>query len=150
MDHYGLARYIRPKVPVHIGESAHNIMKAASHYVPNGVAFTDPNFIADRRPIEIGPFRVTPCLVDHSAFDAYHLLVEADGKRVFYSGDFRANSTAFPGVPSTPPVTLPSPTWHDLPARWGQAHWSRSIPSRRVGSGSILMTSSRGKTANDG
>ena len=91
MDHYGLARYIRPEVPVYIGQGAHAVMNAASSYVPNGTAFTDPNFIADRTPIEIGPFRVTPYLVDHSAFDAYHLLVEADGKRVFYSGDFRAH-----------------------------------------------------------
>ena len=109
MDHYGLARYIRPEVPVHIGESAHNIMKAASSYVPNGVAFTDPNFIADRRPIEIGPFRVTPYLVDHSAFDAYHLLVEADGKRVFYSGDFRAHgrkAQLFEAMVARPPKDI--------------------------------------------
>ena len=39
----------------------------------------------------MGPFRVTPYLVDHIAFDAYSLLVEADGKRVFYSGDFRGH-----------------------------------------------------------
>ena len=32
-----------------------------------------------------------PFLVDHSAFDAYALLVEADDKRVYYSGDFRAH-----------------------------------------------------------
>jgi len=90
-DHYGLARYIRPDVPVYIGEAAHNIMKAASAYVPNGMAFDNPRFIADRKPLEIGPFRITPYLVDHSAFDAYSLLVEAEGKRVFYSGDFRAH-----------------------------------------------------------
>ena len=109
MDHYGLARYIRPEVPVHIGESAHNIMKAASPYVPNGAAFTDPNFIADRTPIEIGPFRVTPYLVDHSAFDAYHLLVEADGKRVFYSGDFRAHgrkAQLFEAMVACPPKDI--------------------------------------------
>ena len=91
MDHYGLARYIRPEVPVYIGESAHNVMKAASAYVPNGSSFAAPHFIASRKPVEIGPFRVTPYLVDHSAFDAYSLLVEADGKRVFYSGDFRGH-----------------------------------------------------------
>ena len=91
MDHYGLARYIRPEVPAYIGEGAHSVMKAASPYVPNGTAFEAPHFIDDWKPIEIGPFRVTPYLVDHSAFDAYSLLVEADGKRVFYSGDFRAH-----------------------------------------------------------
>ena len=90
-DHYGLARHIRPEVSVHIGQDAHNILKAASRYVPNGHAFANPRFIAHRRPVEIGPFRVTPYLVDHSAFDAYSLLIEADGKRVFYSGDFRGH-----------------------------------------------------------
>ena len=90
-DHYGLAAHIRPEVPVWIGEAGHNILKAASVWVPNGHAFSDPQFLADRTPVEIGPFRVTPYLVDHSAFDAYALLVEAEGKRVFYSGDFRAH-----------------------------------------------------------
>ncbi len=90
-DHYGLAAHIRPEIPVWIGEAGHNILKAASAWVPNGHAFTDPHFLSDRRPVEIGPLRVTPFLVDHSAFDAYALLVEADGKRVFYSGDFRAH-----------------------------------------------------------
>ena len=91
MDHYGMAPYVRPDVPVYIGEDAHNILAAASPYVPHGHAFADPRFIENRTPVEIGPCRVTPYLVDHSAFDAYALLVEADGKRVFYSGDFRAH-----------------------------------------------------------
>ena len=88
LDHYGLARHIRPEVPVWIGEKARNILKAASHYVPNGPAFAAPRFISHRNPVDIGPFRITLYLVDHSAFDAYALLVEADGKRVFYSGTY--------------------------------------------------------------
>ena len=91
LDHYGLARQIRPEIPVYIGEAAHNILKAASPYVWNGHTFSNPCFIADRTPVEIGPFRITPYLVDHSAFDAYALLVEADGKRAYYSGDFRTH-----------------------------------------------------------
>ena len=108
-DHYGLARYIRPDVPVYIGEDAHNIMKAASAYVPNGQAFDDPRFISHRKPLEIGPFRITPYLVDHSAFDAYSLLVEAGGRRVFYSGDFRAHgrkSSLFEAMIERPPMDI--------------------------------------------
>ncbi len=45
--------------------------------------------LADRQPVTIGPFRITPYVVDHSAYDAYALLIEADGRRLFYSGDFR-------------------------------------------------------------
>ncbi len=53
--------------------------------IPDG-----PDFI-HRRPIRIGPFSITPFIVDHSAYDAYALLVEADGKRLFYSGDLRTH-----------------------------------------------------------
>lgn len=90
-DHYGLARHVRPEVPIWIGEKAHSILKAASRYVPNGHTFAAPRFISHRKPVDIGPFRITPYLVDHSAFDAYAFLIEADGKRVFYSGDFRGH-----------------------------------------------------------
>ena len=76
---------------MYIGKAAHNILKAASSYVPNGHAFASPRFIAHKKPVDIGPFHITPYLVDHSAFDAYALLVESDGRRVFYSGDFRAH-----------------------------------------------------------
>ena len=109
LDHYGLARHIRPKVPVWIGKAANDIMTAASAYVPGGHAFADPRFIADRTPLEIGPFRITPYLVDHSAFDAYSLLVEADGKRAFYSGDFRAHgrkAELFKAMINRPPENL--------------------------------------------
>jgi ribonuclease J len=42
-------------------------------------------------PLEFGPFRITPHLVDHSAYDAYAMEVEAGGDRLFYSGDIRAH-----------------------------------------------------------
>ena len=108
-DHYGLARHIRPGVPTWIGEAAHNMMKAASAYVPNGQAFDDPGFLAHRKPLMIGPFRITPFLVDHSAFDAYALMVEADGKRVYYSGDFRAHgrkAKLFEAMIARPPKNI--------------------------------------------
>ena len=41
----------------------------------------------DRERRMFGPFVVTPLLVDHSAFDAHPLLVEAGGRRLLYSGD---------------------------------------------------------------
>ena len=45
----------------------------------------------DHIPFELGPFTIMLFLTDHSAFDAYSLLIEANGKRVFYSGDLRAH-----------------------------------------------------------
>jgi len=32
-------------------------------------------------------------MIDHSAFDAYSFLIEANGKKVFYTGDFRLHGT---------------------------------------------------------
>lgn len=37
------------------------------------------------------PFIITPYLVDHSAYDAFAIQIEADGKKLFYSGDFRGH-----------------------------------------------------------
>ena len=109
LDHYGLARRVRPELPVYIGKDANGIMKAASAYVPGGHSFADPRFLRNKTPVEIGPFRVTPYLVDHSAFDAYALLVEADGKRVYYSGDFRGHGRKaglFEGMVRNPPGNI--------------------------------------------
>ena len=90
-DHYGLTRCIRPEVPVLIGEKASRILEAASRFTPSGVVFKNQLILSDREPLTLGPFTITPYLVDHSAYDAYALLVEAGGKRLFYSGDFRGH-----------------------------------------------------------
>ena len=42
-------------------------------------------------PFSIGPFKVMPLTVDHSAFDAYSFRIEADGVSVFHTGDFRTH-----------------------------------------------------------
>jgi ribonuclease J len=44
----------------------------------------------------LGSFRITPFLNDHSAFDAYSFLVEAEGRTLFYTGDFRAHGRKAP------------------------------------------------------
>src|SRR5207302_9640325 len=56
-----------------------------------GLTVDPSGFLVHRVPIELGPFRITPYLNDHSAFDAYSLLVEADGRRLFYTGDIRGH-----------------------------------------------------------
>ena len=109
MDHYGLGHKIRQDIPIWIGQSAHNMMKTAIPFIRNGFAFENPNFLENGRQIKIGPFCITPYLVDHSAFDAYALLLEADGKRVFYSGDFRGHgrkSSLFDKLLVNPPDNI--------------------------------------------
>nr|MCR5849770.1 hypothetical protein [Bacteroidaceae bacterium] len=41
--------------------------------------------------LDIGPFKVTPINIDHSAFDAYAFKIEADGVSTYHTGDFRTH-----------------------------------------------------------
>jgi ribonuclease J len=91
-DHYGLLPHVRPDLPVAMGEAGRRILEAAAPWMPKGAVVPNPGpVLRDRVTIKWGPFRITPYLMDHSAYDAYSLLVEADSRRVLYSGDFRAH-----------------------------------------------------------
>jgi ribonuclease J len=91
LDHYGLVGDLDGDVPVFIGEEASRILGAAAFFSPMTRPFAAAGYFHDRVPFEIGPYTITPYLVDHSAFDSYSLLVEVDGKRLFYTGDFRGH-----------------------------------------------------------
>ena len=85
-DHWGLAGQIPKGTPLYMGEATHRILAEAAFWT-TGLTVEPAGFLAHRVPIELGPFRITPFLNDHSAFDAYSLLVEGDGRRMFYTGD---------------------------------------------------------------
>ncbi len=88
-DHYGLAYRLPEETLFLIGEAAQSILDAAVAFMPAGLRLKQVIHLKDRKHIELGPFTITPYLVDHSAYDSYAVLVEADGERLFYSGDFR-------------------------------------------------------------
>lgn len=88
-DHYGLLPWMPIGTPVAMGIAARRILKAAAPFTKNPSLNLDGPNLIDRQPVNLGLFRITPYLVDHSAYDAYALLIEADGKRLFYSGDMR-------------------------------------------------------------
>jgi ribonuclease J len=88
---YGLAHRLPEETPFLIGKAAEAILAAAALFSPAGLKLKNVRHLVDRTPIVLGPFTITPFLVDHSAYDSYAVLVEADGKRLFYTGDFRAH-----------------------------------------------------------
>jgi ribonuclease J len=107
LDHYGLARQLSPDVPVYLGAEAAWILEAAEFFSPVSNSPHLAGHIADRTPFQLGPFTLTPYLADHSAFDAYSLLVEANGRRLFYTGDIRAHgrkSALFDRLVAHPPA----------------------------------------------
>ena len=47
--------------------------------------------IEDGITFTIGDISITPVMVDHSAYDAYMFIIEADGKTIVHTGDFRTH-----------------------------------------------------------
>ncbi len=90
-DHYGLVDQVHPSVPLYIGEATQRILREAAFFTRGGADLDAAGYLEDRVPLKLGPFTVTPYLVDHSAFDAYALLVQAGSRRLLYSGDLRAH-----------------------------------------------------------
>ncbi len=89
-DHIGLLNQLIEGIPIYMGETAYKVYDAAAKYRGKDVRFC-PNYIYDKQTIKISDISITPFLCDHSAFDSYMFLIEADNKNVLYTGDFRAN-----------------------------------------------------------
>jgi ribonuclease J len=87
-DHYGLLNEIPEGWPVYCGAATEKLIRITVG-ITGGRIDRSFHHWRSAETMEIGPFSVTPLLTDHSAFDAHMLLIEADGKRVLYSGDFR-------------------------------------------------------------
>jgi len=90
-DHFGLLPQVADHVPVYIGAAAGRILREAAFFSPMGLDIEWAGHFEHRTPFRLGPFTITPYLTDHSGFDAYGFLVEAGGRRLYYSGDFRAH-----------------------------------------------------------
>ncbi len=113
LDHHGLIDYLRPGTPLWCGTATRELIEVGAFYSHHGRTDTFDRLrhevIEDRKVFSIGPFEVTPFLMDHSAFDSYAFLIEAGGKRVFYSGDFRAHgrkSRLFADFVAKPPQEI--------------------------------------------
>lgn len=89
-DHWGLVGQVDPAVPIFMGEATSRILGEADFWT-SGLSRPVAGNLSDRHTLELGPFTITPYLNDHSAFDAYSLLIEADGRRLFYTGDIRGH-----------------------------------------------------------
>lgn len=70
MDHYGLAFRVPKTTTFLMGEAAERILTAAAVFTPSGGTFDHVIHLIDRQPIALGPFVITPFLMDHSAYDS--------------------------------------------------------------------------------
>ena len=108
-DHYGLIDQLDRSVPVYIGEVGKNLIDATRVMLRKSLPRNNFQYFESWKPFVVGDFRITPYFVDHSASDAYAFLIEAVGKRIFYSGDFRAHgrkSVLFEKIIKHPPKDI--------------------------------------------
>lgn len=110
IDHFGLLEHISPRIPIGMGAAARRILIAATPFLPNKLIISENGWdYKSGQSFDIGIFRITPRLVDHSAYDSYSLMIESAGKTVFYSGDFRAHgrkASLFDKLVVNPPADI--------------------------------------------
>lgn len=93
-DHTGQMLRIRPEIPLYAGALAKDIMLQSAEHGghKNDALYARMQTIrtfAPGEPFLIGDIQITPFCIDHSACDSYLFLIEADGNRALYTGDFR-------------------------------------------------------------
>ncbi len=89
--HYGFLRYVNPEIPIYLSQGASLLIEAFNSFISTKVPRLNMRIIKPKKQFSIGGFTIAPFAVDPCAFDALAFLIEAEGKRLFYSGDFRAH-----------------------------------------------------------
>lgn len=99
-DHIGLFHLVPDPIPQYIGKVAKQVIfrkhKQLSYIKDKKAIFEKEMAIIEKmipykakQTIGIGDIMLTPYFVSHSACDAHMFLIEADGKRILHTGDFR-------------------------------------------------------------
>ncbi len=88
-DHFGLLKYVNKKCPIYLGKVTQKLIEITNTFSNQDWKISNFQHFESGEPFVVGDIEITPYLMDHSAFDAYAFLIKADGKSLFYSGDFR-------------------------------------------------------------
>jgi len=91
LDHYGLLKFVHPKIPIYMSVGTKSLTEVSNTFLNTDVKSEKIELFEMWKTFKIGEFTVTPYLMDHSAPDAAAFLIEADGQRIFYTGDFRGH-----------------------------------------------------------
>lgn len=88
-DHFGLAKYVNESCSIYLGKATKKLIEVTNIFTNQQWKLSNSQYFESGESFPIGDIEITPYLMDHSAFDAHAFLIKADGKAVFYSGDFR-------------------------------------------------------------
>ena len=110
-DHIGLFHHVPNNIPQYIGEVAQQVvcrkykqlccLRAPSlqqKYCRALTVASKMHTFHENQTLHFGDIIVTPYFASHSAYDAYMFLIEADGKRILHTGDFRGHGYLSKGL----------------------------------------------------
>lgn len=92
LDHTGLLGHSSPEIPVWASPGTSKMMLAGSLFAGQ-VGLPRERFreIKPEQQVQIGCFRVTGYSVDHSIYGCLAYMMEAEDKRILYTGDLRSH-----------------------------------------------------------
>jgi ribonuclease J len=91
IDHYGLMKFIHPEIPVYMSQGTDALVKIGNAFYPTKTHIEKIRTFEQWKYFNIGQIKIKPFLMDHSGPDASAFLIEPDGKKIFYTGDFRGH-----------------------------------------------------------
>ena len=91
MDHLGQLIAALPEIPLYMGMLSKEVAMISAEYQDKDLylRLLGANTFRGGEAFTIGDIRIRPLVIDHSAADSYMFVIEAEGKRVLYTGDFR-------------------------------------------------------------
>ena len=111
-DHVGMLEYVPETVDQYMSQGTKDLLLLKEEVIRKGAELSGADGTINdyrirrindcetwQRPprrhaperLRVGDIAVTPFFVSHSIFDAHMLLIEADGKRVLHTGDYRGH-----------------------------------------------------------
>lgn len=92
-DHTGQLPNVRKDIPIFMGELTKDILLATMQNAEQETInrIKSAEIFEASQKIPIGDITVTPYSIDHSACDSYMFLIEAEGKKILHTGDFRTH-----------------------------------------------------------
>ena len=91
MDHLGQLTSALSEIPIYMGELSKEIALIGAEHQDRDLSLRllGANTFRGGEAFSIGDIHIRPLVIDHSAADSYMFVIEAEGKRVLYTGDFR-------------------------------------------------------------
>jgi len=90
-DHFGLLKYINPEIPVYMSKGTEALIRLSQQFKIAEAFNLNIHAFELYKNFCVGDISIMSYLMDHSAFDAAAFEIQAGGKTVIYSGDFRAH-----------------------------------------------------------